>query len=52
MEITLPQNPREDRPLPFYHSSKVIPPTAGTNAIAFTSLSGGKNYFKFIDRKK
>lgn len=52
VEITLPHNPHEDQPLRFYHSSKVIPPTAGTNATAFTSLSGGKNYFKFIDRKK
>lgn len=46
------QNPCEDQPLRFYHGSKVIPLTAGTNAIASTSLSGGKSYFKFIDRKK
>lgn len=38
MEITLLQNPHEDQPLLFYQGSKVIPPTAGTNAIAFTSL--------------
>lgn len=52
MEGTLPQSPCEDQPLRFCHGSKVIPPTVGTNATAFSSLSGGKNYLKFIDRKK